>query len=127
MTNINRVGFFPEIEGLAPRKKLALKSLVALCPEGIRKQVCGYLKAGHTVLAAGGFEADCISGASRKVPQSYKTDGVWVWQGGLAYYVETYGVGLPEEFVEHMKASAWVVSPVPDKIRFALAREIRGG
>ena len=69
-------------------------------------------------------------GAPWNSPTTNRLDvvhGQWVWQGGLAYYVETYGVGLPEEFVEHMKASAWVVSPVPDKIRFALAREIRGG
>lgn len=30
------------------------------------------------------------------------TDGTYLWPDGLAHYVETHGVRLPEEFVRHV-------------------------
>lgn len=30
------------------------------------------------------------------------TDGVYVWPGGLAHYLEAHGVRLPDEFVRHV-------------------------
>ena len=41
-----------------------------------------------------------------------QTDGVWVWGGALAYYVERYHVRLPEQFLAHAEASAWRIGPV---------------
>ena len=35
------------------------------------------------------------------------TDGEWAWTTDLPYYVETYNVAPPDEFVEHMQANNW--------------------
>lgn len=32
---------------------------------------------------------------------SLMSDGVWIWRNDLAYLVERYKVGLPDEFVSH--------------------------
>jgi hypothetical protein len=37
------------------------------------------------------------------------TDGSWVWPQGLAHYVETHAVALPDEFVTHCAENDWVV------------------
>jgi len=29
------------------------------------------------------------------------TDGHWTWRNDLAYYVENYRIGLPDEFIQH--------------------------
>jgi hypothetical protein len=41
------------------------------------------------------------------------TDGVWVWPEGLAHYVETHAVRLPNEFIDHMRVQGWRVPGEP--------------
>jgi hypothetical protein len=41
------------------------------------------------------------------------TDGVWVWPEGLAHYVETHCVRLPDEFMNHMRSQGWRVPAEP--------------
>jgi hypothetical protein len=45
------------------------------------------------------------------------TDGVWVWPEGLAHYVETHSVRLPDEFIDHMRSQGWRV-PTESIIRW---------
>lgn len=33
------------------------------------------------------------------------TDGVWVWPEGLVHYVKGHGIGLPQDFIEHVMRS----------------------
>ena len=40
------------------------------------------------------------------------TDGTWVWPEGLAHYVEVHRVGLPAEFLKHVRSSPLRVEPV---------------
>ena len=35
------------------------------------------------------------------------TDGVWAWPATLKYWVVTYHIQLPTEFVEHMAGNNW--------------------
>ena len=37
----------------------------------------------------------------------YYCDDVWCWPEGLAHYVETHGIRLPDEFVAHVAARAF--------------------
>ena len=39
------------------------------------------------------------------------TDGKWIWPSSLAYYVETYDLGLPADFLEDMANNDWSVPP----------------
>jgi hypothetical protein len=40
------------------------------------------------------------------------TDGTWVWPEGLAHYITTHDVILPDEFVEHARRHAWQIPEV---------------
>ena len=37
------------------------------------------------------------------------TDGTWVWPRGLAHYIETHAVILPDEFIAHCKGNNWAM------------------
>jgi hypothetical protein len=41
------------------------------------------------------------------------TDGIWVWPEGLAHYIDTHSVGLPQEFTKH--ALAGPAATMPEK------------
>ena len=42
-------------------------------------------------------------------------DGVWFWYAGLIYFVETYNVRLPEEFIQHAAVQGWRVKHPLDR------------
>ena len=41
------------------------------------------------------------------------SDGVWWWEQSLSDYVKKYHIGLPEEFIVHMKNNNWVFKNDP--------------
>jgi hypothetical protein len=53
--------------------------------------------------------ADDALDATKKAvaPLEIATDGRWVWPRDLAYYVGSYHLALPSEFVEHMRIGSW--------------------
>ncbi len=58
-----------------------------------RDRVATYLERGRLVLRVAGRAPDPLApSAGRVVPLHYRTDGVWVWQEALAYYVRKRGV-----------------------------------
>ncbi|MGQ5261672.1 hypothetical protein ACTWLT_13005 [Micromonospora sp. ZYX-F-536] len=70
--------------------------------------VVGYLNAGSTLAAAAGHTFDELDPARPEIaPLAILTDGEWFWPSDLPYYVETYRVGVPEEFLRHAEASGW--------------------
>jgi hypothetical protein len=51
---------------------------------------------------------DCLDDAKPAVARrEIATDGQWVWPRDLAYYVETYGVALPDDFIQNMRQRRW--------------------
>jgi hypothetical protein len=44
------------------------------------------------------------------------TDGAWVWSGALPYYVATYHLRLPAEFLEHAARQQWRIDPAAIKL-----------
>ncbi len=58
-----------------------------------RDRLATYLERGRLVLRVAGRAPDPLAPAGgRVVPLHYRTDGVWVWQEALAYYVRKRGV-----------------------------------
>jgi hypothetical protein len=58
-----------------------------------RDRLATYLERGRMVLRVAGRAPDPLApAAGRIVPLHYRTDGVWVWQEALAYYVRKRGV-----------------------------------
>lgn len=43
---------------------------------------------------------DMIEGSDEVVPYSVRSDGVWIWNDSLLYYLREHNVGLPAEFVD---------------------------
>ena len=59
-----------------------------------------YLRSGGYLVAGGpAFDAVDSSVVNPVSARGLQTDGEWYWPTELAYYVEQYGVLLPEEFV----------------------------
>src|SRR5690606_2352302 len=62
------------------------------------------------------------------VPLGYRTDGVWVWPEGLAYYVQTRGVAPELALLTHIesRASRPPAEVSPERVR-AAAAAVRAG
>lgn len=76
------------------------------------KRICEYLRSGKEFMGYLGYSS-CRFGC--RIPDSRMgscdlTDGVWLWPEGLAHYVETHDVRLPEKFVEKALKSGWKLS-----------------
>jgi hypothetical protein len=71
-----------------------------------RDAIVRYLRSGRRLTAYQGYST-CRFRCG--VPEDQMgdadvTDGRWVWPEGLAHYVETHGVRLPDEFVADIRA-----------------------
>ncbi|MEH1014099.1 hypothetical protein V6U90_13435 [Micromonospora sp. CPCC 206060] len=69
-----------------------------------------YLEQGMTVLVSPGWVHDLLGRQAKIICQySTLTDGKWIWPSDLVYYLRTYHVVLPDEFLAHMASHGWVV------------------
>lgn len=71
--------------------------------------VLGYLANGSELLHWRGFSHCRICEVSDQTMGSRcLTDGTWVWPEGLAHYVATHSIDLPDELVHLMRENSWV-------------------
>jgi hypothetical protein len=97
-----------------------LRPLVGKLDRELRPAVAAYLRAGAVVLPIMEYTEDVlgkrfgVSGGSGVL-----TDGTYYWRGDAADYVETYGIGLDDEFVLHMMENDWSVPEVPEEVLVA--------
>lgn len=69
-----------------------------------RRRLLGYLSGAPLVLRAHGLEPDPLDAAGEPVvPVGYRTDGVWVWQEAVEYYLRRYGVAPEDDLVAHIE------------------------
>lgn len=79
-------------------------------------KVLRYLERQPAVLVGSGFGPDIFSGGTENdVPESYHTDGVWVWHASVPHYLRKYGTPPEPDFVEHIRAQEFQ-SPYVDKL-----------
>jgi hypothetical protein len=93
-------------------------------PEPVRRQrIADYLTRGRLVVRAVGMMADPLTNSDQPVvPLSYRTDGTWVWQEALAYYLRTRGAAPELEFLCHIEERGFVLpTDVPDDVASAAA------
>lgn len=105
---LKRVGYFLELhnEPDLPSIHEAVRSVGH--PE--EAHILSYLDAGIALAGAGGVQKDAVDPSKGYVTSpDIMTDGVWTWPGELEYYVRNYHIELPNEFVEHMRHSGWMV------------------
>ena len=75
----------------------------ALIPE-----ICNYLDQGIPLIVSPGISND-IFDHEKVIPfgNNEYTDGTWVWPGDLSYYVKTYRLRIPDEFLQAMINNEW--------------------
>jgi hypothetical protein len=84
-----------------------------------------YLENAPIVLASRDNDEDQLdSERSTTVPGTWHTDGVWLWQGAVAYYLAQYGVPPEPAFVDHIRSQGFVLPEVNDRTRDAARSEL---
>jgi len=113
MTALLKVGFFFQAhKGRIPR---ALVESRGLLPEELRSSVANYLRSGTLLATSPAITRDLFDPSRILGGKEYFTDGVWLWPGDYVYYVEKYGVVVPQEFLAHMEAHGWSARPLSEE------------
>jgi hypothetical protein len=69
----------------------------------LRARIADFLGSGKVIRRSGGFDTDRIEPSrGRVVPTSSHTDGTWIWNEALRYYVLTHGIAPEDEFLAHI-------------------------
>ncbi|URN14812.1 MULTISPECIES: hypothetical protein [Streptomyces] len=77
-------------------------------PKGERAAIGAYLRDAPVILALMGYTEDVLEGRFAVTGGSaIHSDGTWFWRRDTAEYVETYGTGLPEDFLRAGRAAQW--------------------
>ncbi|MEV5824922.1 hypothetical protein AB0L25_05040 [Spirillospora sp. NPDC052242] len=85
-------------------------------PDALRDPLVRYLESAPVVLAAHSYDTDLLADDRRAaVPLTFHTDGTWVWQGSVAYYLKTYGLPPEPALVAHVQAAGFQVPKVSDE------------
>ncbi len=101
------LGFWKEYRG--PKLPFLLKTETTLLrSKPIDSKVIKYLEAGIWLYKLR-TKFDCIiSGEKIGTPYVY-TDGEWLWTTEYIYYLNKYEINIPEEFIEKMIKTKFVV------------------
>ncbi|WP_249124267.1 hypothetical protein [Saccharopolyspora erythraea] len=84
-----------------------------------------YLENAPIVLASRENEEDLLApDRAATVPGTWHTDGSWLWQGAVAYYLAQYGVPPEADLVEHIRARRFTLAEVDDATRDAAVSEL---
>lgn len=81
-----------------------------------RELVVRFLDSGTTVRRVSRLDVDRIDrGRGNVVPMTSRTDGTWLWNSALRYYVDRYGIAPEPEFLRHMAACEYVAVPADEQ------------
>lgn len=90
-------------------------------------KVLRYLERQPAVLVGSGLGPDIFSGgAENDVPESYHTDGVWVWHASVPHYLRKYRTPPEPEFLEHIRAQRFQPPYVDKLLRRTAAADLLG-
>ena len=98
MKELFTLGAFSEISGESMHP--SIHSVLGLFPVANVDAVTAYLEAGETLFVFMEWPLDCFNGKPMANSLWLQTDGEWFWRNDLAYYVKTYRVGLPDQFIK---------------------------
>jgi Tuberculosis necrotizing toxin len=85
-----------------------------------------YLERQPAVLVSSGLGPDIFSGGEPDVPQSYHTDGTWIWHASVPHYLRKYGTPPEPAFVAHMRAREFQPPYVEKLVRRTAAADLLG-
>ncbi|MET9926245.1 MULTISPECIES: hypothetical protein [unclassified Streptomyces] len=120
-------GFFQELWPKSFGEPVgSVREYVETIPYPDSKEVTAYLLAGHELFSVMGSSAD-VMGSERTIlgGDSIFSDGEWIWRGDLWFYLRTYHVRLPAEFLAHARNNNYVM-PAEDEAQLTmLAKSIQ--
>ncbi|MER6843805.1 hypothetical protein [Streptomyces platensis] len=102
-----------EDQGLFQRASLS--QLAGRLNPALREPLAMYLTGSCSLLAAGNIQDPMNSEKGVVVPFGYCTDGEWVWPAYWGYFVQEYGVQIPDEFIDHVRGRNFTPTPLSDK------------
>jgi len=128
---LRRAGFFRELRHGDPVGPSLLEQRGGIAAADSAR-VARYLSGGSVLATTGRFVDDWLEPSNASIaPLNVRTDGAWVWPGDLQFYVERYGVALPEEFLQHMAVHEWCARELTqDELLVAeesMFSELKGG
>ncbi len=90
-------------------------------------RVLDYLGGAPVVLAARSYGTDAFDpGRPPSVPLTFRTDGVWVWPGAVAYYLREHDVAPDSELLAHIRRRDYAVPDVGEDARQRAAELVTG-
>jgi hypothetical protein len=122
--SFKRVGFFRELYDDEPDLP-SLREAIRPVAHPDAERIVAYLKAGVGLAGVGKYVDDILNPSARfAISLGLETDGVWLWRADLPYYVGTYHVELPDEFVTHMRQNGWAVPSLSEAEEARLGRQL---
>lgn len=91
-----------------------------------RLRVMAYLRAGTRLTSSRGRDADVWTGEPNRVPRATYTDGIWVWDASLLYYVDQYGLIPDLTFLNYLNECDFTPRrPTPEELKKAKREVLR--
>lgn len=104
----------------------SLRNFLGDAPLSDEEGLVRYLLAGHDLFSVMGSSEDVLgSGQTVMGGDSLYSDGEWVWRGDLWFYVRTYHVALPDEFLERVRGFGYVMPEEDLPSLMGIAQELR--
>ncbi|MEU0168468.1 hypothetical protein ABZ214_23935 [Streptomyces iakyrus] len=103
---IRPVGFFSELSpGWGLAETGSIRDAVRPSGEPDESSILDYLRSGTGIWSEMSAGPDVLDPDAPELTGigSLYTDGTWLWREDFTYYVATYHVALPNEFVEHIR------------------------
>ncbi|MFD9270054.1 hypothetical protein ACFWB1_21130 [Streptomyces goshikiensis] len=90
-------------------------------------EIIEYLDSGYEILSFMGSVKDVLGSGERILGgDNIFTDGEWVWRGDLSFYVMTYHLSIPIDFLEQIRERKYLMPDVSRDQRLAVYNEVRG-
>ena len=113
---MKRLGFFHELPHGDPTGP-SLRASVDATAADLAIRLVVYLRSGRLLAAVPSPGVDVLDPTRVGVPSPHLlTDGRWMWPADLAYYVESYGVSVPAEFLEDLDDASWTISVTDEEV-----------
>ena len=85
-----------------------LRGLAGGLPQELRGRVVDYLGAGTGIVPFMEYTRDILEGRfGVSGGSALMSDGVYYWRDDAKDYIREYGIGLPQECLQHMAAQGW--------------------
>ena len=104
----NAFGFFDEIGGTGGSLIAASRSEAQ--PD--EANILLFLEDGLVLMESPDTIVDPLQPQLVAAPAVVLTDGSWIWPAALMYFVRTYHVAVPDDFVAHMRSRDWSVTEI---------------